>query len=139
MSSESGMPTFDSKMKSAEKRSTISALLRQQCPRCHAGDIFPYSVFRGLPKMHKRCPVCDLKFEREPGYFLGAMYISYALAVLTIALLSFLLWAATGWWTTKDVLWAVVLFLPLAPGITLFSRILWIYLDQSIDPENPSR
>ena len=42
---------------------------------------------------------------------------------------------ATGWWITKDTIWAVVLFIPLAPTITLLARVLWIYLDQTIDPE----
>ena len=47
------------------------------------------------------------------------------------ALLLFL----TGWWITKVTIWAVVLFLPFAPKIALFARVLWIYLDQAIDPE----
>jgi len=85
--------------------------------------------------MNEFCPVCKLKFEREEGYFLGAMYISYALALGVIAVMATALWAATGWWLTRSVIWAVVLFLPLAPMITLFSRVLWIYLDQGIDPE----
>jgi hypothetical protein len=88
--------------------------------------------------MHERCPVCGLRFEREPGYFLGAMYISYALGVVTIALLAFAFWLVTGWWITKDTLWAVLLFLPMAPAITLLSRVLWIYLDRAIDPEPPT-
>jgi len=70
--------------------------------------------------MHERCPVCRLRFEREEGYFLGAMYISYGLALPIIALIAALLWAVTGWWITKDATWAVVLFLPLAPAITFF-------------------
>jgi hypothetical protein len=85
--------------------------------------------------MYERCLVCDLRFEREPGYFLGAMYISFGLAIVIIAVFAALLWAVTGWGITKDTIWAVVLFLPLAPAITLFARVLWIYLDQSIDPE----
>ena len=89
--------------------------------------------------MFERCPVCDLQFEREPGYFLGAMYISYGLAVVTIASLAATFWLVTGWWITKDTLWAVVLFLPMAPAITLLSRVLWIYLDRAIDPELPTQ
>ena len=85
--------------------------------------------------MYERCAVCGLKFEREPGYFLGAMYISYGLALGTITGLAVGLWAAAGWPLTKVVFWAVVLFLPLAPSLTLFSRVLWIYLDQGVDPE----
>ncbi len=117
------------------KVSTLGDILRQRCPRCRMGSIFRYSVFRGFPKMHERCPVCDLKFEREPGYFLGAMYVSYALGLVIIAIVAAFLWVVTGWWITKDTVWAVVLFLPLAPTTTLFARVLWIYLDQTIDPD----
>ena len=37
--------------------------------------------------MHERCRACGLKFEREDGYFLGAMYIGYGLGVGAIAVL----------------------------------------------------
>jgi uncharacterized protein (DUF983 family) len=102
------------------------------------GSIFRYSIFRGFPKMHERCSVCDLKFDREPGYFLGAMYVSYGLGLVMVAIIAAVLWSVTGWWITKDTIWAVVLFLPLAPTITLLARVLWIYLDQTIDPERRS-
>ena len=85
--------------------------------------------------MHLRCPVCELLFDREPGYFLGAMYISYGVGLGIVAVFSVAVWAITAWALTKDVIVAVVLFLPLAPTITLFSRVLWIYLDQTVDPE----
>lgn len=87
--------------------------------------------------MCERCSVCDLKFQREEGYFLGAMYISFGLALVIIALIAVLLWAVTGWWITRVTIWAVVLFLPLAPAISLLARVLWIYLDQAFDPERP--
>lgn len=99
------------------------------------GTMFRSSIFRGFPKMNERCPVCDLKFEREEGYFLGAMYISYGLAVMVIGIFTLVLWATTNWWITSATIWGVLLFLPLAPTITLFSRVLWIYLDQRLDPE----
>jgi len=122
-------------MPDATRPSTVGSILRQRCPRCRRGNIFRYSIFRGFPKMHDRCPVCDLKFNREPGYFLGAMYVSYGLGLVIVALIAALLWSVTGWWITKDTIWAIVLFLPLAPTITLLARVLWIYLDQAIDPE----
>ena len=85
--------------------------------------------------MHERCPTCSLKFEREPGYFLGAMYLSYGLALIVIVVLAAILWFATRWSLQKITVWAIVLFLPLAPVLTLFSRVLWIHLDQAVDPE----
>jgi hypothetical protein len=88
--------------------------------------------------MLDRCFNCGLKFEREPGYFLGAMYISYGLGVIAIVGFGVLLWLFTRWTLLKITFWAIVLFLPVAPTITLFSRVLWIYLDQAIDPEPPA-
>jgi uncharacterized protein (DUF983 family) len=122
-------------MKTGDQSSTASAILRQMCPRCRAARIFRKSIFTGFPRMQECCPNCGLKFEREQGYFLGAMYISYGLALITIVALGLLLWAATPWSLQKITLWAILLFLPLAPTLTLFSRVLWIYLDRAIDPE----
>ncbi len=45
--------------------------------------------------MHDECPSCGLRFNREPGYFLGAMYVSYGLALVAIGALSVALWALT--------------------------------------------
>src|SRR6266550_5239058 len=87
-----------------------------------------------LCKDERALPGCDLKFEREEGYFLGAMYISYGLALIFIIGLAGLLRALLPWSIQKSVISAVLLFLPAAPFIALFSRVLWIYWDQAIDP-----
>jgi len=63
------------------------------------------------------------------------MYISYGLALAMIVALGAGLWALTDWRVDKIALWAVLLFLPFAPMLTFLSRVLWIYLDQKIDPE----
>jgi len=63
------------------------------------------------------------------------MYISYGLALTTIVAFALLLWASTSWSLRRIVLGAILLFLPLAPILTLFSRVLWIYVDRAIDPE----
>jgi len=89
--------------------------------------------------MRETCPVCGLKFEREEGYFLGAMYISYGIALVAITALSLAVWKFTDLRFEGIVLWGVILFLPLVFPITIFSRVLWIYLDQTIDPEKPGR
>ena len=102
--------------------STFNDILHHRCPRCRVGRIFHRSIFLGFPKMYERCSVCHLRYEREPGYFLGAMYISYALALPVVAFIA-------------GFLWAVFLFLPLVPTITFLARVLWIYLDQTFDPE----
>jgi uncharacterized protein (DUF983 family) len=113
---------------------TIRDMLLQRCPRCRAGKIFHRSIFLGLPKMHESCSVCHLRYEREPGYFLGAMYISYVLAAPLVALIAVPLWKFSGLSFAKLILWTTILFLPFVPSITLLARVLWIYLDQTFDP-----
>ena len=113
---------------------TIRDMLYQRCPRCRVGKIFQYSIFLGFPKMHESCSVCHLRYEREPGYFLGAKYISYVVASPLVALIAVLLWKFTGWGAGKIMLWTAALFLPFVPSITLLARVLWIYLDQTFDP-----
>ncbi len=124
-------------MPTPTKPSTLGAMVHQRCPRCRKGAIFEYSIFRGFPKMCPGCSVCHLKYQREEGYFLGAMYISFGLALAIITVIAALLWAITDWWINRDVIWAMLLFVPLAPSISLFARVLWIYLDQTFDPEPP--
>jgi hypothetical protein len=55
-----------------------------KCPQCMESNLFidpnPYHLQK-LSKMHSHCPNCGLNFEPEPGYFYGAMYVSYALTI----------------------------------------------------------
>lgn len=123
---------------SLNARETVSlwaGISHQLCPRCRTGRIFSTSIFRLFPRMHDRCPSCGLKFEREQGYFLGAMYFSYGIGAVAISLLALIVWSFFGWDLPACVLAGFLLFLPAAPVLTFFSRVLWIYFDQSIDPD----
>jgi uncharacterized protein (DUF983 family) len=92
-------------------------------------------MFRGWVTMHDACPVCRLTFAREPGYFVGAMYVSYALAVPALALLAVLVhWLLPGWSGLWSLAAAIPLFLPLAPLIFRYSRVIWVHLDWTLDP-----
>jgi len=114
--------------------SAIHGILHQLCPRCRTGKIFRKSVWR-FPGMYERCSACGLKFEREDGYFLGAMYIGYGLGLGAIAGLSALVWSVMGWSLMKSVAGGAILFLPFAPVLTSMARVLWIYMDQAVDPD----
>ncbi|MFA9429275.1 DUF983 domain-containing protein [Egicoccus sp. AB-alg2] len=45
--------------------------LRMRCPICGTGKLFT-----GYFTLPPRCPTCDLEFEREEGYWLGAMVVA---------------------------------------------------------------
>ena len=88
--------------------------------------------------MHERCAACALRFEREPGYFIGSLYISYAIAIAIMLLglgLGHLL--LPEWELGSVVLLVVALFVPLAPMVTRYARVLWIYIDRWAWPTRP--
>jgi uncharacterized protein (DUF983 family) len=109
------------------------ALLRQRCPHCCQGRIYA-----GGMTMHQRCPVCNLRFEREPGYFMGSLYIGYALAV---AILMLWLWIGSLLMPEVDLGWIVLiciaLFVPLAPLVTRYARVIWMFFDHWAWPARP--
>ena len=111
-------------------RARLAAVAAGRCPRCRNGRIF-----RGRFAMNPTCPACGLRFEREPGYFTGAMYVSYVLAlpVMVVCVAAVYLVAPTLSFGAT-VAAATVLFLPFVPALFRYSRILWIHLDQTVDP-----
>ncbi|HXN18848.1 MAG TPA: DUF983 domain-containing protein [Candidatus Binatus sp.] len=117
------------------KISALQGILCQLCPRCGTGKIYPTSIFSSLPKMNDECTVCHLWFEREEGYFLGAMIIDYALAMIIATVIGAILWTFTHWSFEKLCVVAILLFLPAVPVVTRLGRVLWIYMDQFIDPQ----
>lgn len=112
----------------------LSCVVRQRCPRCRQGR-----VFCGAIAMNERCPACGLRFEREQGYWLGALYLAYGLAVPVLSLLTAVLWVAARTSLAHSVLIALLIFLPLSPVVFRYSRILWMHLDHFIDPRPNSR
>jgi uncharacterized protein (DUF983 family) len=60
-----------------------------KCPRCRVGNVFSGATYAlKNQKMNEVCPHCGLKFEREPGYFYVAMFVSYAFNVAEMIIVS---------------------------------------------------
>lgn len=64
------------------KKNKITVLFNYKCPQCHEGDMFvkPFKINDPL-NMNVRCKVCNLDFEQEPGFYFGAMFISYIITI----------------------------------------------------------
>jgi uncharacterized protein (DUF983 family) len=110
---------------------TLREIMLLRCPRCGEGRIF-----RGTFAMNEACPACGLKFSRETGYFLGAMYFSYGMAIPLILLFTLLAYLVfPGWRLYQLVLLAWAAFLPFVPPVYRYSRAMWIHFDRYFDPE----
>lgn len=61
----------------------LYSIIHNKCPKCHQGDFFvtksPYT--KDFIKMHEKCSHCGENFNKEPGFFYGAMYVSYGVNV----------------------------------------------------------
>jgi uncharacterized protein (DUF983 family) len=110
----------------------LIAVLRQRCPRCLKGH-----VFHSLVAMHETCPQCGYQFGREPGYFTGAMFASYTLAVPILFVIFTVLWNffSNTWPLTFNLLVTFIVFLPFVPVIFRYSRVIWMHVDVVLDPE----
>jgi uncharacterized protein (DUF983 family) len=105
-----------------------------RCPRCGDGRIFTPDLKGRLGSMNPVCPVCELRFLREAGYFLGAMYVSYGLGVLTILPVAVFLAVVLVWPLGPVMLIAVLQTLLSIPLFLRFSRVLWLHVDFAFDP-----
>jgi uncharacterized protein (DUF983 family) len=106
------------------------AMIRLRCPRCRQGR-----MFRSLLQMNDPCPQCGLIFQREEGYFLGAMYVSYALGTIVIGAAFFI--AIAFWPEAPSLPLCLVLFagyIPLMPWVYRYSRVIWMHLDYLASP-----
>ncbi len=67
-----------------KKGQKLYSILFNKCPRCHEGNLYDKNfwnslgdLLKGNYNMPKKCSHCDLKYELEPGFWWGAMYIGY--------------------------------------------------------------
>lgn len=100
-----------------------------KCPRCAEGKLFEKRF-----TMFSHCPVCGLKFEREQGYFVGAMYINYGATVFLIftGYFTFELFTAIpfvvnfGIWGVISAVFPVFFY--------CYSKSLWLNIDYALNP-----
>lgn len=120
-----------------EGRPTAGVLLRRglakHCPRCGGGKVYE-SWFR----MKERCPTCGFLFEREPGFFVGAYLINFAIAegFLFVLIMAFLALknarpeTGVGWPIVAGLTVGVVAPIVFYP----FSRTIWSAIDLAMTP-----
>jgi len=119
------------------KESKLYSIVKAKCPRCHQGDFYettnPYNL-KKFDKMHKRCPICNQDFEREPGFYYGATYASYAMTV-GYGLIAFVICKFIFYIDEIHFLYFFpVTIVLLAPLFFRTSRLIWINLFVKYDP-----
>ena len=115
----------------------IKSVFTNKCPRCRKSSLFvkPLNIAKPLA-MNKTCANCNLDFEPAPGYYYGAMFLSYIIGsfiILPAALfLVFGLKMSVESAMIVVVILGIVLFLKLLRG----SRALWIHMNIKYEGES---
>ncbi|RZL65740.1 MAG: DUF983 domain-containing protein [Pedobacter sp.] len=97
----------------SDKTSKLYAIVHGKCPHCRRGDIFTGSMY-GWNIQHTKdiCGHCAQRVEIEPGYFYAAMYVSYAMNVIEMLIVSYITYLVAGpledstFWTYLIVIFA---------------------------------
>ncbi|WP_347158098.1 DUF983 domain-containing protein [Pontibacter chitinilyticus] len=112
------------------KESRLYSVVNMKCPRCHEGDLFPKGTLYSPSKfadMKEHCDVCGQTYEPEPGYYYGAMFVSYGITTAIVLgmwlLLDLIMDEVT---MTAFIVSLTVVLLLLTPPIFRLSRAIWI-------------
>lgn len=83
-------------------------------------------VYVGMSSMNEVCSKCGLKFELEPGFWLGALWTSYPIVV--ILELPFLIYAANSADSNLATVFSlmVLVFILFYPVMIRVGRSIWI-------------
>jgi ABC-2 type transport system ATP-binding protein len=96
-------------------------------------------MFQGLFRMRPECPTCGLKFEREPGYFLGAIYINYAATVICMLAGFF----ALDYFVNLSLTYQIIVWSGFGVVFPMlfyrYSKSLWLCLDYLFSPVEEDR
>lgn len=103
---------------------------QEKCPVCNKDNVFNSKgnvfLFK-VPAMKEKCSNCGYRFEKEPGYFTGAMYVSYGLCIIEMVMVLMLFKLIA---LPMDYLIYVIslMIFVLWPFNFRMSRIIWMHL-----------
>lgn len=117
--------------------SRLTGMIKGKCPKCGKGDLFEPRKFNlKTAVMKKQCDHCHYHFERESGFFWGAMYISYALTVLESAIIFLICQLFFDEPFANGIIWIIASSMLLLSLFNFrYSRIIWIYLFTPAAPQ----
>ncbi len=109
------------------KGSKLYSIFRYKCPHCHEGKFFEGAAFKADVK--DKCDICGHEFSKEPGFYQGSYYVTYALGVAVFVTS----WVATAVLTQAefiDVLDMILYISPISlllavPFMYPMSKIIW--------------
>lgn len=113
----------------------IRSIFGLRCPRCREGKLFkqPYKLSHSF-SMPPNCPTCGVDFHREPGFYFGAMFITYALSSWAFFFIGLIM--TFGFGLDFNTALIVILIVAVLTFVYVFrvARSMWIHVFVKYDP-----
>jgi uncharacterized protein (DUF983 family) len=126
-------------MQMLKKGSKLNSILTGTCPKCQNETMYvdknPYNL-RKVLKMNENCSHCGLKYQLEPSFFYGAMYVSYGLNVaigIAAFIIAFVFLKLDIKTSFISIIAALILLYPL---VLRWSRNIYINMFVSYEPDD---
>lgn len=85
--------------------------------------------------MHPKCDACGLDFRREPGFYLGSIYVNYGLTALVVTV-GFVAAQILGRGRDPRLFWSMAVWCVAFPlWFFRYARSLWLGMDQYVDAD----
>jgi uncharacterized protein (DUF983 family) len=121
-----------------KKGSKLYSILTGTCPKCQNESMYldknPLH-FNKILKMNENCSHCGLKYQIEPSFFYGAMYVSYGLNVavgIAAFIISFLIFSSSLKVAFISIIASLIASFPF---VLRLSRNIYINMFVSYDPK----
>ncbi|REE27307.1 uncharacterized protein DUF983 [Winogradskyella pacifica] len=116
----------------------LYSILFGVCPKCHQESMYqntnPYALSEVI-KMQETCSHCKTKYEIEPSFFYGSMYVSYAVGIAFSVAAFIISYNILGSSLTIAFIAIIATLIGFMPVIMRLSRNIWINLFMSYDKE----
>ncbi|MFH7001241.1 hypothetical protein D3C87_1578290 [compost metagenome] len=120
------------------KGSKLNSILTGSCPRCQNESMYldkNLVHLNSVLKMHEKCRNCGLRYQIEPSFFFGAMYVSYGLNVgvgIAAFIISYLFFDSS---IETSFIAIIAVLIILFPILLRLSRNIYINMFISYDPK----
>jgi uncharacterized protein (DUF983 family) len=123
-------------MSAKRKRSVVGNMLAMKCPRCQEGDLFltPTFSFKQPFDMPEKCPHCEQDYMPEPGFYYGAMFISYIFMGWFCLLFAMFFHWVLGWSMAASFGLLIAVCVVFFVFIFRMARSIWINIVVKYDP-----
>ena len=108
----------------------FQAIVQMKCPRCHQGELFKPSTssLKEVFEMPDQCGECGQNYMPEPGFYYGAMFISYGIWIWFCVIFGFTAIWFFGMTVNQATLLLVVISAICFVWLFRISRSIWAHI-----------